>query len=322
MQTILFRRFALVALIIVGPCAIAQTEAQDWKWNEQPGQSIALSRDGNVVWQFNYGPDEPKPYFHPVALPGGPVVTWNQPPDHVWHHGLWFSWKFINGLNYWEPDATGKPQGRTEWADVRVTTRPDQTARIEMELTYRPADAEPVMTEHRLIDMAAPEADGRFHLDWTCTFTAGSNDVELDRTPLPGEPGGQAWGGYAGLSVRLARDLSERSADSTEGPIEFNAQSRYRGHAQALDYHGVIETQAIGVAICDHPDNLNHPTPWYVIRSQPMSYFSPAVICYAPYRLQAGKSFSLRYRVIIHPDRWDAERLRREYQQFVRANGS
>lgn len=318
MQTARLRAMTFVAAALTF-CAGAATQAQEWKWEQNSGQTIALRRAGTIVWQFNYGQGEPKPYFHPVALPDGRVVTWNRPPDHVWHHGLWFSWKFINGLNYWEPDtSTGKPQGSTGWADVRVTTQPDQTARIEMDLTYRPADADPVMTEHRVIDVSAPEDDGRYHLDWTCKFTAGRKDVELNRTPLPDEPGGQAWGGYAGLSIRLAKDLSDRGAESTEGPIEFNAQSRYRGQAQALDYHGLIDGQAIGVAICDHPDNLNHPTPWYVIRSQPMSYFSPAVICYGPYRLKAGESFTLRYRVIVHPGRWDAERLGKEYKRFVR----
>jgi hypothetical protein len=48
-----------------------------------------------------------------------------------------------------------------------------------------------------------------------------------------------------------------------------------------------------------------------------MSYFSPAVICYGPHTLQAGQSFTLRYRILVHPDRWDAEQLKREYQRFV-----
>jgi hypothetical protein len=84
-----------------------------------------------------------------------------------------------------------------------------------------------------------------------------------------------------------------------------------------MDYHGLIDGRPLGVAICDHPDNLNHPTPWYVIRSQPMSYFSPAVICYGPHTLEAGQSMTLRYRVIVHPQRWDADRLKKEYARFV-----
>jgi len=296
-----------------------RARAEDWRWDAQPGESVALKRGETVVWQFNYGSGQPKPHFHPVALPDGRVVTWDRPPDHVWHHGLWFSWKFIDGLNYWEPDPKiGKPQGSTEWANVKITTRPDQTARIEMDLTYRPPDGPPAMTEKRIIDISAPDEHGRYHFDWISTSTAGEKDVELSRTPLEGEPGGKPWGGYAGLSIRLAKGLTDRAATTTDGPIEFEKQSRYRGKAPAMDYHGLVDGRALGVAVCDHPDNLNHPTPWYAIRAKPMSYFSPAVICYGPHTLEAGTTFTLRYRIIVHTDRWDAGQLKGEYQRFVR----
>jgi len=304
---------ALVILVSVG------TAAEDWTWDEQPGKSLALRRGETVVWQFNFGSDEPKPFFHPVALADGRVVTWNRPPDHVWHHGLWFSWKYVNGLNYWEPDrATGKPRGSTEWGNVTLTTNDDRTARIAMDLTYRPRDGNPVMTEKRVVEISAPDADGGYFFDWISTFTAGEQDVVLDRTPPPGEPGGKAWGGYAGLSLRLSKEFASRAAHSTEGPIDYGKHNRFRGKSPALDYHGLIGGKPIGVAVCDHPGNLNHPTPWYSIRGNPMSFFSPAVICYEPHTIKAGKSLTLRYRVIVHRDRWDAPRLKKAYAEFAR----
>ncbi len=280
---------------------------------------MALVRGETMIWQFCYGPDEPKPYFHPVALPDGRVLTWNRPPDHVWHHGLWFSWKYINGANYWEPDRkTGKPEGLTEWANVKAVTRPDHTARITMDVTYRRPNGPPVLTEKRTVEVSAPDATGRYHFDWTSVFTAGDKDVELNRTPLPGEPKGVAHGGYAGLSVRLAEDFADRQAATTAGPAEFDEHTFHRSRAPALDYSGLIGGRAAGIAICDHPKNLNHPTPWYGIRGKPMSYLSPAVITYGPHTLEARQSFTLRYRVIVHPDRWAAKMLEAEYRRFVR----
>jgi len=203
-------------------------------WDQRP-----LGRAGPPN---TYGADQPKPHFHPVAVPEGPVVTWDRPPDHVWHHGLWFSWKYINGRNYWEPDrATGKPQGSTKWAHVQVQTREDASARIDMDLTYRPADGPTMMTEKRIVEVSAPDDPGIYFFDWTCKFTAGEKDVLLDRTPLEGEPGGKPWGGYAGLCLRLAKDLVRRQVVSTEGPVEFAGQLRFRGQARAMDYSGWIK---------------------------------------------------------------------------------
>jgi hypothetical protein len=173
------------------------------------------------------------------------------------------------------------------------------------------------MTEKRVVDMSAPDDQGTYHSDWTCTFTAGERDVILDRTPLEGEPGGKPWGGYAGLSVRFAKDLAERQVVTTKGPVKFAGQLRFRGKARAMDYSGLIQGGPVGVAAFDYPENLHHPTPWYAIKSQPMSYFSPAVICDGPFTLKAGQRFTLRYRVMVHANRWDAPRLEKEYRRFA-----
>jgi len=287
------------------------------RWDDRPGKSVALKRGEQVVWRFNYAADQNKAYFHPVALPGGPVLTWDKPPDHVWHHGLWFSWKFINGVNYWEINRkTGKPAGRSQWANVKVATRPDHTARITMDMTWRDPGGKAVLTGKRTVDVSAPDENGQYHFDWTCSFTAGKADVVLDRTPLPGEKGGKGFGGYAGLSVRLARELANRKATTPAGPVEFK-QDRHRSKAPAMDFNGTIGGKPVGIGICDHPDNLNHPTPWYAIASKKMSYFSPAVICYKPHTVRAGKTLTLRYRVIVHAGRWDVKRLKSECERFA-----
>jgi hypothetical protein len=41
-----------------------------------------------------------------------------------------------------------------------------------------------------------------------------------------------------------------------------------------------------------------------------MKYFSPAVIQEGPRHLKAKESFTLRYRIIVHPDLWSTEKLK------------
>jgi len=224
---------AIVGAAIVLSAAAAQAgEAEGgWRWRQEPGKSVALVGPEGVLWQFNFASDLHLPYFHPLATVDGRSLTQNSPPDHAWHHALWFAWKFINGVNYWETDKkTGKSAGRTVWTGAQITTRTDHTARIEMALAYRPAGStgKAVMTERRVMETGAPDAEGVYHVDWTATFTAGEKDVTLDRTPIPGEPGGKPWGGYAGLSVRLAKDLADRVATSSDGPVPLEGD-KYRG---------------------------------------------------------------------------------------------
>ncbi|NOX53595.1 MAG: hypothetical protein GXP27_04000 [Planctomycetes bacterium] len=272
--------------------------------------SVALKAGDQIIWRFSYAKEARKPHFHPVAVPGGPTLTVNSPADHPWHHGLWFSWKSINGLNYWEEDRkTGRSQGQTEWSAPKIERHDDFSARIVLDLHYRPPGKEPVLRERRIVEISPPTQTGVYTMDWTSTFTAGDQDVLLDRTPLPGEPGGKPWGGYAGLSVRFANDFQEARAVDVNGPIRFDG-TKYRGRSPAMDYSGTIGGVTAGLAILDHPSNRNAPTPWYVIRAKPMRYMSPAVICYGPIQLKPHESFTLRYRILVHPDRWKAQRLR------------
>ena len=308
------RAFLLFGLLLwMGASGIKAAPGLVWERHEG---TLGLRRGEQLLWRFNFGTNQAKPCFHPVAVAGGPVLTWYRPADHPWHHALWFAWKFINGVNYWEEDPkTGFVAGVTEWKTPRIETRPDFSSRIVLDLSYHPAKGQPVLTEQRIIEISPPDAQGIYFQDWTLTFTALGEDVKFDRTPLAHEPGGQPYGGYAGLSVRFAADLKDARAITSQGPIEFK-DGRYRGKATAMDYSGRVEDFAAGIAILDHPQNLNAPSPWYAINDGVMRYFSPAVICYQPHTLKAGEKMTLRYRLIVHPESWDAERLQREWQRF------
>jgi len=283
----------------------------------QTDDTLALLNHGRVVWQHNHRKSEGKPYFHPVSLIDGTELTWLRPPDHPWHRALWFSWKFIDRLNYWEEDRkTGHSQGRTELVKIEAKAASDHSARIEMTLSYHPPDKPAVLTEKRLIAISAPGKEGRYHLDWQSTFVAADADVVLDRTPIKGQKGGKGHGGYAGLSARLPRDTSDWQVVDSEGRRDTKAHGQ---KARWLDFSAETESGPAGVAILDHPQNLRHPSPWYVTMSTgvPFGYFSPAVLFREPHTLRAGQSLALRYRVLIHPGRVDRAHLDGEWKDFA-----
>jgi len=288
------------------------TMSYDWR---QTDSSVAVLNRGQVVWQVNFDKNEGKPYLHPVGLTDGTVLTCLRPADHRWHRALWFSWKHINGLNYWEEDPkTGLSQGRTEVVDVKVRPHRDRSGDIEMTLSYHPPGEQAVLMEKRLLAVSAPDENGRYHIDWHSTFTAGEKDVLLDRTPIPGEENGKGFGGYAGLSVRMAKATRGWQFTDSEARKDKEAHGK---KARWVDFSGEIgEGKAAGITIFDHPENLRHPSPWYVEKGMP--YFSPAVLFNKPYTLGAGKSLTLRYRVLIHPGRTDRDMLEGEWKTYLK----
>jgi len=292
----------------------------DWRHNDS---SLALLNRGRVVWQFNFDKKQPKPYFHPVCLIDGTELTWHRPPDHPWHYGLWFSWKYINGLNYWEEDRkTGLSEGRTEIKTLQVNPHDDFSAQIAMQLSYHPPGQPAVLSESCNISINKPGEDGRYSIDWFSRFTAGAEDVLLDRTPIPGEKGGQSWGGYAGLSVRLAKNVTDWYLIDSEGRKDLRAHGK---KARWLNFGGRADgDKDFGIAIFDHPDNPRHPSPGFVIMDPkvPFGYFSPALLFNKPYTLPAGKSFSLKYRIMISSGRAQKSLLNAEWESFARTAGN
>jgi hypothetical protein len=286
----------------------------DIQWDTAATNQLALRHNGSEVWRFHYDAvTSTKPYFDPVCVAGGPSLTWARPPDHVWHYGLWFSWKYINAVNYWE-EKSGKAQGETFWSSPSVETHPDGSAVIVCSLGYRPnAASEPLLNEQRTVSVSAPDTEGAYHMDWTLVFTAGKQAVTLDRTPLAGEPNGKSYGGYAGLSVRYSKAFTNlETVASTVGRVPRAANGRLDVTAAAAEQNGLIGNTPYGIALLTHPANPRQPGDWYPIEtpSVPFYYLNAAFLLKSAYVISPNEALTLRYRVCVHPGRWDAEKLR------------
>jgi hypothetical protein len=291
-----------------------------WTWQRVEGESLALNGPQGLLWRLNFGPDLAKPFFDPLTTPGGGSLTWVAPPDHVWHYGLWFSWKTINGVNYWETNpATGKPDGTTRLTGTRILRTDDSGAELVFDFVFHPAaGGDPVMKESVRLSIETPRPDGTYRIDWHQRTTA-TGPVVLDRTPLPDQPGGKPYGGYGGLSFRAAKDLGEVLMLDSEGRRGMDV---HRRRATWLDTSGIVAGKPAGVTFFDHPANPRHPTTWYVALSQlkvgPFTYMNPALLHDEPIKLGAGESLALRYRILVHPGAANPPALDAEFKSFSR----
>jgi type 1 glutamine amidotransferase len=247
---------------------------------------------------FQFHPDR-KPHFHPLLSPNGTVLTEESPRDHRWHMGLWFSWKFIDSLNYWE--YTGDPlrhisEGMTEIQSIKTGTAPSGAKTFELRNVYHPWDKpdEPVMKETQVVVVSVPGTDKSYRIDYDYTFTA-LQDLTLDRTPIPGEPEGQSWGGYSGMSMRLNNEFRDvRYYTTNNEPVAYGKTA---GWVACEFINGTGKREQ--VIISDDPGNPRYPSPWYCIADSatPMYYFSPAILYKEPMKLRKGEVLHLKYRV-------------------------
>ncbi|MCX6621118.1 MAG: PmoA family protein [Acidobacteria bacterium] len=304
-------RISLIA-VLLSSVAFCR-EALSWQKGDS---SLALLNGERVVWQFNYGKELARPYFHPVCLMDGTGLTALSPPDHPWHYALWFAWKELSHINYWEPAGKNKTAGRTEVVTARTVPGPDGSARIELTLSYHPENGPAVLRETRTIVVRAPAKDGSYRIDWHGVFVAGEEPVLLK--------GGTAGGGYAGMSVRIAQTTHEWRLIDCEGredtPGGPTARNTHGQRARWMDF-SVTDKRSVrtgGIAILEHPSSFRHPAQWHNIIDETKSfgYFSPAPLWSEPYTLQAGKTLTVYYRLLIHPGRGDRQAIDREWKKF------
>lgn len=295
--------------------ALVRAGTPEFGWESMPddtGLALVHKAAALPVWRAVCDPAQRMPYVYPLATVDGTGLTANAPADHVWHHSLWFAWKYINGVTYWEPqENAGKhAAGLTHIKSASFRRGDDFSARVAMAIEYAPAGQPPVLREARVMEFTAPTADGSYAIDWDTTFTVGEADITLDRTPPKA-----ASGGYAGLSLRFPKGTTGWSFLTSEG-----AKSAAEGNGKSarwVDFSGPSTKGPVaGVAIFDHPANPRHPTSWYLNEGHP--YFSPALIYHEPMTLPAGAEMRLRYRVLVHNGAGDAAALEREWKCFAK----
>ena len=249
---------------------------------------VECVKDGRTVWKFSIANRENKPFVHPLCLPDGRCVTDVRPEDHPWHLGLWFCWKYINGVNYWEPRNPAKsnllPDGMTVVRDFTIEPK-GGACDVTLSLWYGPR-AEPgkvLLTEERKISFSEPDAKGGYSIRSTHRFTA-RDRVTLDaRRPIA----------YGGLTLRLAPLARGFKASGTGGEPDPKSNvggpkgmtaARYSdpesGHGIEVKTLAPLETERI-YTWGDH--RFVNPVPMYE----------------KPLELNVGDTFTLDYEVSV-----------------------
>jgi hypothetical protein len=260
-----------------------------------PQTSIILA-DENGVQRFLYNFSSsraPKPFIHPLRLPSGEVITEEAPADHIWHRGIWFAWKFVGSVNYWEErDAViGKQRSITPPEIVEVAPN---THLLTHQLSWHDDDENEVatrrLTENRRLAII-DHANGTLQIDWESRFVP-TEDVLLDRTPYT------TWGGYGGLVTRLAKEATSTQivfADGTRTQRPTGEQYLWGG------IEGSINGADFAVVFLPHPENIRFPEPFYGNANEKSNFFGPAPLFHKPLRLKKDVEMRHQVRVLTLP---------------------
>jgi len=271
----------------------------------------AITVDDRVTYEWGA---RKRPYVHPLRTPAGHVLTRNAPDDHPWHHGLWFTIKFVNEENFWEEyDAYGVLRHD---AEPEVVEEPDGAVRIAGSLTWTRPDRKTVALTEQRSWTYRPLRHDAYALDLDTTLHA-ETDVVYDRTPFT------TWGGYGGLALRGAGDWHDTRL-LLDDDVERERALGERSAWCALD--GAVGDDPVGIAVLAAPHSPRFPTPWYASTRAATygedgwsNFVNAAFLWDEALAVPAGEPLAFSYRVIVHDGTWDRDRVAAAHDDYVRS---
>jgi hypothetical protein len=273
---------------------------------------IVLPGTGPVPWRYHA--DHIRPHVHPVTTPAGHELTRDAPPDHPWHHALWFTIKFVDGDNFWEEM---EPYGTLRHRGEPTIDRGELTGSIDW---LRPDSTDVALRQTVRLAVVEPTPADSVALDVDITITA-DDDVLLDRTPFT------TWGGYGGLAFRGRPDLVDSVITLADGSTHDRVLGE-RSRWFDLSGHLGTERHPVGVTVIDGGSPGERPVPWYgSCKSSTYgdegwsNFFNAAFLWDDPMKLPAGETMTFSYRVIAHDGLGDVDRTAAQAAEYRATDG-
>ena len=237
-----------------------------------------------------------RPYLHPVLdASGKQVLTQDRPDDHPWQHGIFTGFHQVNGFNYWKED-----QGRQRLVRVSDFRVDDSKVSWKALIELVAPDNSIVLEEENIITVYAPESTNAYLIDFSLTLRAKEKDVQFGKFFV------------GGLSIRMPWDKSNprQTHLNSNGLIGRAGEQR---RAAWCTVERPFENETYGVAIFDHPTNINHPPAW---RVDEQGLINPNVSGLADWSLSKGESRQFHYRMLIYRGVANKDELERRFRDF------
>lgn len=296
-------------------------------------ERVRVEIDGKPFTAFILrGGDAMKPYLHPLRSAMGKIVTRHfpmemvegEPRDHPHQRGLWFAHDRVNGLDFWNNEATYTTANRGRIVVDRITAAKSdpQAGSITAILHWLDPQSAKLLEESRQMTFRAHP-------------TLRILDLDIRLTAVTRVSFGDSKDGA--LGIRIAPVLQE---DNSGGHGSDN-QLAHTGtiinaegmeHEKAVwgkpsnwtDYSGEIGGEKPGIAIFDHPENSRrarwHVRAYGLFAANPfgLSTFTGDKSQDGSVALEPEGTLHFRYRVIIHPGGAKSAGIAKLWEQYLK----
>jgi hypothetical protein len=321
-----FKKHPVIVLIVflLGLPAFGQVKVA------RDGDRITVDVQGKPFTAlYIAGAETTKPYFHPVRAASGTIVTRRYPMEMVegelrnekHQRGLWFSHGDVNGLDFWDNEASYTTPNRGFIVLDRVIglTSGEKTGSIEASFKWVDMKNKPLLEETRKMVFYSHPA--LRIIDFDITLKAIEKVVFNDSKE-------------GTFGMRLAAGLEAPTRKAPASPKRTGRMVNSNGkegeadcwgkRANWVDMFGEVEGEKLGVAIFYHPSSPQHPTYWHV---RGYGLFAANIFGVKAFErnpaldgsktLEPGQTMSFRYRVLVHPGDYQTANVAGLYEEYA-----
>jgi hypothetical protein len=271
-----------------------------------------VQQDNAIAMLYAYRGYANKPYIATLMGPSGRNVLEDSPGDHTHHHGVWWGHGDVNGVDFYlEVPAPGRRLGRIEHTEFSRVTDENPHFGFTETLTWRDDNEAEVIAETRSVDLRFRD-ESHYTVDLESTYQARA-DLAFGTTKesvLPGIRMAEALTGACGGHIR-----SSHGGKGERGTMSVGAQwiDYYGDRRENYGQGDVVE----GIAIFDHPQNPNHPNPFFVRAYGPVSPFQGHYFT-GEASLAEGDSLTYRHRLVVHYGDTEQAKIAERYTEWTK----
>jgi hypothetical protein len=252
-------------------------------------------------------------FIHPLWTPNGQVLTRIQPADHYHHYGIWNPWThtlFENDtVDFWN---LAKKQGTVRFVKMGAVKSDALQASYETlheHVVFKKDGSEKVaLNEWQTVTVYAPTDNKQYYVDIVSKFQCASASPLLLLTYR-----------YGGFGWRTTEVWDNKNSEilTSEGKTRKDADGSL---AKWCLVQGSLGNDYGGMVLLSHPGNYNHPEP---LRIWPEDQYGRGdlFVNVSPTKnkdwlLEPGKTYILKYRLVVFNGKFDMEKAEREWQSF------
>lgn len=257
-------------------------------------------------------------FIHPLWTPHGQELTRIQPPDHHHHYGIWNPWTHVlfegDTVDFWN---IGDKKGTVRFA--KFISKSDGPAYSEFKalhehVVFKKGGGEKIaLNEIQTVRVYKPQNGANYFIvDFTSEMTCAS--------PSPFHIVAYRYAGFGWRATEYwTKDNSEmltsegKTRDNTDG-----SKARW-----CIVYGALPGNDEGGAVMMSYPDNYNYPEPMRIWDKKANGGRGDVFANFAPTKdkdwiLEPGKTYTLKYRLVVFNGKMDAAKAESAWQYFAK----